>query len=439
MAENIVEIGFDVSGSPLAPFVTLNDPVKGLLASEAAPSPFVLGGTLFFDVTDKVLNYGISRGKTRQLDRYSSGQVTINLDNTDRTFDPLYSGSEYAGQIIPRRPVRVTSNGTRQVVASIDDWDLAYEAQGRSIATAKASDGLTQLANQVLTGGVQVEELSGARIDKVLSDSEVKWPLAQRNLDAGRTTLQADTIPAGRNALEYIQKITTSEPGSFFISKNGRARFRDRFSQAAAAGATTFADDSSGINYTNLRVVYGTEILNNEIILERQGGGTVTAVDLVSQEQYGIFNLTLTDLLMSDDTNAQNLANFLRSKLANPEYRFEELTVNIEDITVIQDGFTLDDPIKGRLDTGLGLAASASELPQNKVLALELGDVVQVTFTPSGIGDAIERAVEIIRISQRVTPTNHEITFGLGGLEVNFWRLDDPFFGKLSAGNSLAY
>jgi len=141
---NVVEIGFDVSGSPLAPFVTLNDPVKGLLGS----TEYVLGGTLFYDVTDKVLGYGLTRGKNRQLDRYSAGQVIVNLDNTDRTFDPLYSGSPYAGQIIPRRPIRVTSNSIRQVVGSIDDWDLAYETKGRSIATAKGSDGLTQLANQ---------------------------------------------------------------------------------------------------------------------------------------------------------------------------------------------------------------------------------------------------------------------------------------------------
>lgn len=439
MAENVVEIGFDVSGSPAAPFVTLNDPVKGLLASDVAPSEFVLGGTLFFDVTDTVLNYGISRGKTRQLDRFGSGQVTVNLNNTDRTYDPLFSGSEYAGQIIPRRPIRVTSNGRRQIVGSIDDWDLTYEINGRSIATAKGSDGLTQLANQALTGGQQIEELSGARINKVLSDAEVNWPLAQRNLDNGKTTLQADVIAVGQNALAYIQRVTTSEPGSFFVSKNGNARFRDRFSQSTPNTATTFADNSSGIAYTNLRVVFGTELLNNEIILERQGGGTVSAVDLVSQEQFGIFNLTLTDLLMSDDDNAQNLANLLRSKLSQPEYRFEELSVNLEEIAVVQDGFTLDDPVKGRLDTGLGLAASADQLPQNKILALELGDVVQVTFTPSGIGDPIERAVEIIRISQSVTPTNHSVTFGLGGLEVNFFRLSDPFFGKLSAGNSLAY
>lgn len=407
MTTNVVEIGFDVSGSPDAPFVTLNDPVKGILGS----TEYVLGGTLYYDVTDKVLNYGISRGKSRQLDRYRAGTLAVNLDNTDRTFDPLYSGSPYAGQIIPRRPVRITSNDITQVIGSIDDWDLAYETKGRSIATAKASDRLTQLANQTLTGGTQVEQVSGARIEAILDDPEVNWPVGSRNLDVGRTTLQADTIAVGTNALQYIQRITEIEPGAFFVAKNGDARFRDRYS-SASNGVISFSDSGVGIPYTNLRVIYGTELLSNEVVVERLAGGTAVASDANSQEQYGIFNLTIQDALMNEDTTAGFLADYLASKYSNPEYRFEALDVDLTTITNEQ---------------------------QDSVLGLELGDVVQVTFTPSNVGDPIVRYVEVIRISQRVTPTSHVIGFGFGGLEVNFFRLSDSIFGRLSQGNSLAY
>lgn len=407
MTTNVVEIGFDVSGSPIAPFVTLNDPVKGLLGS----TEYVLGGTIFIDVTDKVLSYGFTRGKNRQLDRYSAGQLTVNLDNTDRTFDPLYADSPYAGQIIPRRPVRVTSNNIRQVVGSIDDWDLTYETKGRAIATVKGSDGLTQLANQNLLSEVQTEELSGTRINAVLSDPEVNWPIAQRNIDVGRNTLQADTIASNTNALAYLQRITEVEPGAFFIAKNGYARFKDRYS-SASNGAVEFSDNGSGIPYTNLRVVYGTELLANEVIVERQTGGTATASNESSQEQYGIFNLTISDALMNDDATAGNLAEYLKSKYSQPEYRFEALEVDL---------------------------STVNTATQDTILGLELGDVVQVTFTPSDIGDPINRAVEVIRIRQSVTPTSHIVEFGFGALEVNFWRLSDSIFGRLSAGNSLAY
>jgi hypothetical protein len=404
---NVVEIGFDVSGSPTAPFVTLNDPVKGILGS----TEYVLGGTLYYDVTDKVLGYSVSRGKNRQLDRYRAGAISVNLDNTDRTFDPLYSGSPYAGQIIPRRPIRVTSNGIRQIVASIDDWDLQYEAKGRAIATAKGSDGLTQLANQTLNAATQTAQLSGARIASVLNNPEVNWPIAQRNLDAGQTTLQADTIADNTNALAYIQRITEIEPGAFFIDREGDARFRDRYSYASN-GSAVFTDDGTGIPYTNLRVIYGTELLANEVIVERQSGGTAIASTPNSQEQYGIFNLTIQDALMDSDIGATNLANFLNAKYSQPEYRFEAIDVDLDNV---------------------------STEVATTILSLELGDVVQVVFTPGEIGDPISRYVEVIRIAQRVTPTSHVVELGLGSLELNFWRLSDPIFGRLSAGNSLAF
>ena len=407
MPDNKVEIGFDVSGSPLAPFITLDDPVKGLLGS----SEYVIGGTIFYDVTQYVLGYAISRGKSRQLDRYSAGQANVQLDNRARTFDPQFAGSPYAGQIIPRRPIRITSNDIQQIVSTIDDWDLEYQALGYAVATAKSSDGLTQLANQTLPAITNSEQLSGARINTILSNPQVNWNLDTRNIDDGQTTLQADVISNGSNALQYIQKITEGEPGSFFIAKNGNARFKDRYG-SSSSGSITFSDNGTGLPYTNLRVVYGTELLYNEIVSSRLGGGTALANNDNSQEQYGIFNLTLDGLLMDDDTTNQNLVNLLLSKYANPEYRFEALQVELDTLSTVD---------------------------QDTILGLELGDVVKVVFTPSGVAPAIDRFAEIIRIEQQVGPSQHVVNFGLGSLEVNFWRLSDPSFGKLSAGNSLAY
>ena len=189
------------------------------------------------------------------------------------------------------------------------------------MATAKSSDGLTQLANQTLPAITNSEQLSGARINTILSNPQVNWNLDTRNIDDGQTTLQADVISNGSNALQYIQKITEGEPGSFFIAKNGNARFKDRYG-SSSSGSITFSDNGTGLPYTNLRVVYGTELLYNEIVSSRLGGGTALANNDNSQEQYGIFNLTLDGLLMDDDTTNQNLVNLLISKYANPEYRF---------------------------------------------------------------------------------------------------------------------
>jgi len=64
------------------------------------------------DITSYVRSLSISRGKDELLDGFSAGSVSIELDNRDRRFDPLYAASPYNGDIIPRREVRVFSNYT---------------------------------------------------------------------------------------------------------------------------------------------------------------------------------------------------------------------------------------------------------------------------------------------------------------------------------------
>ena len=405
---NRVEIAFDLSADPNADFAVLDDPVKGVLGSTV----YVLGGQLLIDVTDKVLSYSVVRGKSRQLDRYPAGKVTVNLNNNDRTFDPLYTAGPYFGQIVPRRDVRVISNDILQYRGTIDDWNLDYQPQGNSVASIIASDGLTKLANQTLTGGTATAQLSSERITAVLNDLSVNWPTDRRSIEEGLQTLQADFIDPNTNALEYMQLVTDSEPGSLFISKSGDIVFKNRHTDESSAETVTFADDGSGIGYQGLNVVYGAELLYNEVVVSRLNGGTAVASNLASQADYGISTLTLDNLLMDSDEDAEALAQFLVGKYAQPEYRFESLEVDV--ITLPED-------------------------KQNEVLGLELGQVVLVKFTPNGIAPAIERYAEVIRIDQRVGPQSHRITFGLGALDYSFFRLSDGVFGRLSAGNSLAY
>lgn len=405
---NRVEIAFDLSADPNADFAVLDDPVKGVLGS----TTYVLGGQLLIDVTDSVLGYSIVRGKSRQLDRYPAGSLTVNLNNNQRIFDPLYTEGPYFGQIVPRRDVQVTSNDVLQYRGTIDDWNLDYQPQGNSIASIVASDGLTKLANQTLTGGTATAQLTSERISAVLNDLSVNWPLDRRSIEEGLQTLQADVIEANTNALEYMQLVTDSEPGSMFIAKDGSLVFKNRHTDESSAETVTFADDGSGIGYQGLNVVYGAELLYNEVVVSRLNGGTVVASNLPSQADYGISTLTLENLLMDSDADAEALAQFLVGKYAQPEYRFESVDIDLVSLT---------------------------EADQNEVLGLELGAVVLVKFTPNGISPAIERYAEVIRIDQRVGAQSHRVTLGLGALDYSFFRLSDSVFGRLSAGNSLAY
>ena len=405
MATNKVEIGFDFSEQAGAEFAKLDDAFYGILD---APQT-ILGGAIYQDVTPKVVQYSISRGKSRQLDRFQAGKVDVTLDNNDRIFDPLYLTSPYAGQIIPKRSLRVTSNDIIQSETVIDDWDLSYEPSGNSYAIIKSSDAFAQFANQSLSGGTATAQQTGERVTAILQNSGVQWPLDRIDAETGQQALQADVIEDGTNALSYLQIVTESEPGLLFVSKSGDVRFLDRNAESAGT-PIIFTDDGTGIPYQNLSVVYGAELLYNEVVVTRDNGGTATASDITSQNQYGIQNLTRSNLPLDNDTSAQNLADYLITQYSEPEYRFEAIEIEIID---------LDDAT------------------QTSILDLELGDFVRVKFTPNNVPPQIDRYAEVIRIAQRVTETSHKVTLGLGSTDGEFWRLSDLVFGRL--GNALAY
>lgn len=405
MATNKVEIGFDLSGLPDAEFAKLDDAFYGILD---APQT-ILGGAIYQDVTPYVVQYSISRGKSRQLDRYQAGKLDVTLDNNSRVFDPLFGESPYRGQIIPKRSVRVTSNDDIQVEAVIDDWDLSYEPSGNSYAIVKASDAFSQFSNQSLTGGTATAQYTGERVAAILTNAGVQWPNTRVDVETGQQYLQADVIDDGTNALSYLNTIAESEPGELFVSKTGDVKFLDRWAETSGT-PVTFADDGTGIPYQNLAVVYGAELLYNQVVVSVEGGGTATANDNASQDTYGIQNLTRSNLPLDNDTSATNLANYLVSQYAQPEYRFEALEVEIIDLV---------------------------EATQTSILNLELGDVVRVKFTPNNVPPQIDRYAEVIRIAQRVTETSHKVTLGLGSTDGEFWRLSDLVFGRL--GNELAY
>lgn len=405
MATNKVEIGFDLSGLPDAEFAKLDDAFFGILD---APQT-ILGGAIFQDVTPSVISYGIGRGKSRQLDRYQAGKANITLNNNTRIFDPLFGESPYRGQLLPKRALRITSNNVIQYEGLIDDWDLTYSPQGNSFAGIIASDAFAQFANQSLRGGTQTPQTTGQRIATILSNSGVQWPNTRTDLETGRQGLQNDFIADGTGALQYLNLLTDSEPGSLFIGKSGDVVFRDRAAESAGT-PLLFSDDGTGVAYQGLEVIYGAELLFNEVTVERKNGGTAVATDTASQNEYGILSLSRTGLPLDNDTSAENLAEYLVAQFAEPEYRFESIEVEIIDLPTAT---------------------------QTAILDLELNDFVRVKFTPNNRPPAIDRLAEVIRINQTVTETSHRISFGLASSEYNFWRLSDPVFGRL--GNALGY
>lgn len=404
----LVEVGFDLTATGRGPFFILDDAEKGKLDN----TEFLLAGTLFFDVTDKVKSISIQRGKNRELSQFDPGLANVVFNNNDRIFDPEFEASPFFGQIIPKRQIRISSGGVVQFFGVVDDWNLFYEANGDSTVAAACSDATSFFAVQALGERVNDVQQSGERINTILSLPEVNWPESLRDIDTGIMELGADTVPDNITALEYLRLIEASEPGSFFVSKNGTVTFRDRISPATSDGLL-LSDTVGGIPYASIAVEYGSENLHNEIVLS--SAITLTeaiAISPDSIDEYGILSLTRLGLLINSDDDLIELAKFLANKFDEPEYRFDRVEIILDRRTPEQ---------------------------QAEVLALELNDVVEISFTPNGIAPAIVKYAEIIKIDQSIDPVNHVVTLGFATLDFALLVLDDAQFGKLDSGNALAF
>jgi len=392
-----VEVGFDLT-SGVGPFLTLDDPVSGKLDDP----DWTLGGTIFYDITEYVRSFSIARGRSSLFNQFPAGQAQVEFNNHDRTFDPLYTASPFYGNIIPNREIRITSGTVVQFLGWIDDWNLTYSPDGHSVAEAIAADATSLLAGRTLAAGTPPVENSGARINRILSDSNVNWSADLRQIETGAAELSDYPYEDNTNALNYLQQVAKTEPGNLFIGKTGRVVFQDRLTTPTSASLVYLG--GTGIPFANLQVVYGSENLYNEIQVSRLGGGTAIALDADSIAEYGIANLTEDDLLYSTDEQLVELAVNYASQYSQPEYRFEALEVQLHKLTPSE---------------------------QAQMHDLEIGSVCLVAFTPNDIGDAIERYVEVIRIQHVVTTEEHTLMLGFRSLDYAALVLDDAEFGKL--------
>lgn len=396
----LVELGFDLSFSANPNLFTLDNNPKGKLNGL-----YGLGGLQFIDVTPRVRTINIQRGRSNQFSSFPAGQVTIELNNHDRAFDPLYTESPYYGNIIPRRAIRVTSGGIVQFNGWIDDWNLSYLPNGDSVASAIATDATSIIAQQTLSATTPTSQLTGARINAILDRTEVNWSSELRDIDTGAQLLGNQPITDSTNVLQYLQTVAASEPGQLFIDKAGKITFRDREDFPTSETVTYLG--GAGIPLQNIAVTYGAENLYNEVQISRLNGGTAIAIDTASQSSYGIKNLTIDGLLMNSDSQLVELSLVYAQRYSEPQYNFESVEVNLT---------KLDDS------------------KQAQMLALDIGSIVEIQFTPNNIGDAIVSYNRVIRVDHNINTSNHYVTLGFQALDYTALVLDDVVFGKLDSG-----
>jgi hypothetical protein len=401
MLPTTVKIAFDLSGVD-PNFFTLDDPVKGEL-----DGIYVLAGDILQDVTDYVRAVSITRGRSRELDRYTTGQATLLLDNRARLFDPTDDDSPYVGQIKPRKAVEVVTGTDTVFAGNVQDWDYSYELSGDATSSVSCVDGFGILSRTILADVAVGTATTGGRVDDILDAAS--WPAGRRDIAAGTATLAAGT--ATGNALQYLQEVETSEAGDFYMSAAGVATFKGRglsnttYDAAVSYDSLTtaysypvpalttdvvFTDETGDDNYvpySSLKLQLGTDLLYNQVDVSF-GTATITASDTLSQATYGVSSLQVNGNLLADAAQGTALSTYLVGRYAQPVVRFTEVAVDLH---------------------GLPTAVAS------KVLALDLADVVPVRFRPAYTGDRVEKVSVVEGISHDIGIDRHRITFRFSG------------------------
>jgi hypothetical protein len=183
-------------------------------------------------------------------------------------------------------------------------------------------------------------------------------------------------------------------------------------STATATSAITFADENSqgasygngtGIPFTELGIVYGSEQLYNQVQVVGVNA-TAIANDATGTTLYGLRSYAQQDNLTTSVTRPATIAADFLGQFRLPEYRAETLTIALEALTSGQ---------------------------QNIVLGLELRDVVRVCFKPSNTGDVIDKFYQILSIASNTDVERDAVTFTVASLENMPFRLDSQYLGLL--------
>ena len=391
-----IEIFSNILTEPLADSFILDSSDFGVLDTD------ILGGFIEIPFDVPIRSMTISRGKSRQLDRFNAGTCSITFNNFDRRLDPLNTDSDLYGNIIPRQRMNIFADGIQIFSGVVKDWDIEYDQSGWDTASASLADWFTVFANFAFEADVTpTAESPKDRLDFVVGEFNYPGPT---DFKGGSTVLGAYQIDAGTGALDYMFKVASSDRASLYVSADGIIELVGVFDKEPTS-SVTFADDGSGVPYRSLVNQYGDELLFNRVVASSPAA-TVSVEDTDSIAQFDVSTLSLTDLLVNSTSGLTSVATSYLVLYSVPSVRFTGLQVELA-----------------------GLSADDAEV----LLRLDLTD--QVTVRKSfGVGDplTVSQNLMVTGVRHTISADSHVIEFSFEPSEFKVaFTLDDVVKGIL--------
>jgi hypothetical protein len=339
------------------------------------------------DVTGRMLDANIQRGRRSWLDRIGMSSTVLRADNADGwlTWNADQIGTQ---DVRPGRPVRVWARTLADGVhhdlwrGFIEGIDDAYEPAHRPAASIRAQDAIAQIAHVDLPEQTPVGagERSDVRIGRILDAAD--WPPQWRVLEQGQVTMQATNM--ARSLADELGITADSEGGVAYAGTDGNLYFRNRdwlrlATYATNVQATIGPDGVCGTQHT---VVRDAGDLRNDVQLARAGGTMQRYIDNDSIVLYRRRAYSRGDLICETDAQVQLLAQRLLSSRSKSTVRLTDVTVAVVD------------------------AASATF-----VASVDYGWRLIVDWSDGG--EHWEREVHVMGVTHQIRPTGWSVTLAV--------------------------
>jgi hypothetical protein len=384
---------------------TLDDALRGILDS---PDYVLDGTTQFASVIESTQSVSVKRGRRDIGDTFSAGTMSFEILDVSGIFNPFdeqspfYDTNQSVPGLAPMREVKLirydnADNPELIFRGFVINYDYNFALGGLDTVTVYCADQFYLLSQTYLDEFNPSAELSGARLNTVLSLPEVDFPTgASRDISTGTVNLghaAAYTVAAGTNVLTYVSQVNdTAEFGRVFMSREGVFTFQDRIGNTISASVADFHDDGTNIPYNGLGISFEADAVVNRSVVTGLNGNTATADDATSIAQYFIQTSSITNSLLHEQGSIDTAASYLLNP--DPEARFTSVetafmaltTAQRDTVAVIEIGNTIT--IEKTFASGTGTTELAQELSVEGIehyLDLSSGHRVLISTAPTVI------------------------------------------------------
>jgi hypothetical protein len=396
-----LDVSFDFgSGPSFAPAFVIGLSQLGTATLQTSTSVVV-------DLTNQTQQINIRRGRDLTQDKFNSGTCQIRVLDLNGDWNPQNVASPYFGLLQPLRKLTISATHNAVSYPLFAGYTTAYDytyPRGEELGyiTISASDALT-LFNKSTVATVTsaaAGDTTGERVNQILD--EIGFPASQRSIDTGLSTCQADPGTV-RTVLQALQVVEFTEFGAIYISPAGDVIFRDRNDTGGSiAGTPTVFNQTTGINYANLKFAFDDKLIFNVAQFTRTGGTTQTVSDQTSIDTYFPHTITVNGLLNETDSEVLSLAQSYVASRKDTDIRIDAMTL---DLTT--PNYTT------------GIAAA---------LGLDFFDPVTISNEQPG-GSILTKNLQIFGIQHQISPTTWVTTLTTGEPVIDCFIIGNSSFG----------